>query len=110
MSGDVMRILKGRGISKFAGLATMVLFSGCVTEQVAPGANAVKLTRNAADVANCTAVGNVKAYAPNGVGDEVKFRNQVVGYGGNVGFVTINGACGIGACQTAAEGVAYRCL
>lgn len=104
-----MPTLKVRVLSKFSGLATMVLFSGCVTEQAAPGTNAVTLTRNVADVANCTAVGNVKAYAPNGVGDEVKFRNQVVGYGGNVGFVTLNGACGIGACHTAAEGVAYRC-
>jgi hypothetical protein len=104
-----MPILKRLGPSTFAVLATMVLFSGCVTEQAAPGANAVPLTRNPAEVANCTAVGNVNAYAPNGVGDEVKFRNQVVGYGGNVGFVTLNGSCGIGACQRAAEGVAYRC-
>ena len=104
-----MLALKGRGLGKVAALAAMFLLSGCVTERAAPGASAVTLTRNAADVANCTAVGNVKAYAPNGVGDEVKFRNQVVGYGGNVGFVTLNGACGIGACQTAAEGVAYRC-
>ena len=41
-----MNALKGRGLSKFAGLATMVLFSGCVTEQAAPGTNAVTLTRN----------------------------------------------------------------
>ena len=104
-----MFALKAQRSGTFAGLAMLILLSGCVTEQAAPGSSAVTLTRNAADVANCTAVGNVNAYAPNGVGDEVKFRNQVVGYGGNVGFVTLNGACGIGACQTAAEGVAYRC-
>jgi len=104
-----MPSFKGRGLSYLAGLTTMMFVSGCVTEQAAPGASAVVLTRNAAEVANCTAVGNVKAYAPNGVGDEVKFRSQVVGYGGNVGFVTLDGACGIGACGTAAEGVAYRC-
>ncbi|HEY0801218.1 MAG TPA: hypothetical protein VGD54_10265, partial [Steroidobacteraceae bacterium] len=80
--------------------------SGCVTEQAAPGASAVRLTRNAADVTNCTAVGNVKAYINNNnsVGDEVKFRNQVIGYGGNAGFVTIDGTY-----RTPAEGVAYRC-
>jgi hypothetical protein len=104
-----MFALKAQRSGKFAGLAMMVLFAGCVTEQAAPGSSAVKLTRNAADVANCTAVGNVKAYAPNGSGDEVKFRNEVVGYGGNVGFVTLNGPCGIGACHLAAEGVAYKC-
>src|SRR5260370_40559061 len=38
------------------------------------------------------------------VGDEVKFRNQVIGFGGNVGFVTLDGAY-----TTPAEGVAYRC-
>jgi hypothetical protein len=103
-----MRTLNGRRLTRFA-VAAMILLSGCITELAVPGANMVTLTRNAAEVANCTAVGNVKAYAPNGVGDEVKFRNQVVGYGGNVGFVTLNGACGIGACKTAAEGVAYRC-
>ena len=91
------------------GLLATALICGCATvaEQAAPGAGAVRLARNAADVANCTAVGNVKAYVNNvspGVGDEVKFRNQVVGYGGNAAFVTVYAAY-----ETPAEGVAYRC-
>jgi len=59
------------------------------------------------DVANCTAVGNVKAHLSEQgplVGDEAKFRNQVIGFGGNTGFVTLDGAYG-----SPAEGVAYRC-
>jgi hypothetical protein len=90
-----------------AGVLTLMLVSGCVTERAVPGADAIRLTRVAADVANCTAVGNVKASTgENGpvVGDEVKFRNQVIGFGGNRGFVTVDGAYG-----SPAEGVAYRC-
>jgi hypothetical protein len=71
-------------------LTLTLITSGCATEQAAPGAGAVRLTRTPADVANCTAVGNVKAHAPNGNGDEVKFRNQVIGFGGNVGLVTVS--------------------
>jgi hypothetical protein len=80
-----------------------------VTSRAVPGSDTVRITRVAGDVAGCTAVGNVKAHFGtdgNGpiVGDEVKFRNQVIGFGGNVGFVTLEGAY-----KSPAEGVAYRC-
>jgi hypothetical protein len=43
-------------------ISTVVLFiAGCVTPTVlAPGAEQVRITQKAADVATCTAVGNVR--------------------------------------------------
>ena len=86
----------------------LIVVSGCAaTELAVPGADAVRITRVAGDVANCTAVGNVKAPLVAGdssVGDEMKFRNQVIGFGGNVGFVSLDGAG-----KSPLEGVAYRC-
>jgi hypothetical protein len=93
-----------------AGVLVLLLLAGCASTEVAvPGADTIRITRVAGDVASCTAVGNVKAHLGsdgNGpiVGDEVKFRNQVIGFGGNVGFVTLDGAY-----KSPAEGVAYRC-
>lgn len=91
----------------FCGLG-LLLLSGCAaTELAVPGAGAVRITRVAGEVANCTAVGNVKAPLVAGdssVGDEMKFRNQVIGFGGNVGFVTLDGVY-----KSPLEGVAYRC-
>jgi hypothetical protein len=87
-----------------AGVLVLLLLAGCAsTELAVPGADTIRITRVAGDVASCTAVGNVKAQV-GGVGDEIKFRNQVIGFGGNVGFVTLDGAY-----KTPAEGVAYRC-
>jgi hypothetical protein len=87
-----------------------LLLAGCAsTELAVPGSDTVRITRVAGDVAGCTAVGNVSAHLGTDgkgpiVGDEVKFRNQVIGFGGNVGFVSLDGAY-----TTPAEGVAYRC-
>jgi hypothetical protein len=83
-----------------------MLVSGCVSP--APGADKVRLTKNAGDVASCSAVGNVKvAPGPNGTVDiataGVEFRNQVVGYGGNTAYLTSD-PLGV-----PVEGVAYRC-
>jgi hypothetical protein len=90
------------------GALISMLACGCVVKELAvPGADAIRLTRVAGDVANCTAVGNVKAHVSEQgppLGDEAKFRNQVIGFGGNTGFVTLDGAYG-----SPAEGVAYRC-
>jgi hypothetical protein len=89
------------------GALLLLLLAGCAsTEIAAPGSDTVRITRAAADVAACTPVGNVKAHYDTGpvVGDEVKFRNKVIGFGGNVGLVTLEGAY-----STPAEGVAYRC-
>ncbi len=90
------------------GALVLLLLAGCASTEIAvPGSNTVRLTRVAGDVAGCTAVGNVIAHVgadDKDLGDEVKFRNQVIGFGGNVGLVTVDGIY-----KTPAEGVAYRC-
>jgi hypothetical protein len=93
-----------------ASALVLLIVTGCASSEIAvPGSATVRITRVAGDVAGCTAVGNVKAHLGTDekgpiVGDETKFRNQVIGFGGNVGFVTLDGAY-----KTPAEGVAYRC-
>ena len=75
---------------------------------LAPGAEQVRITKNAPDVAGCTAVGNLKApVSPQGVPDATtsdrEFRNLTIGFGGNVAFVT-TAVLGV-----PVEGIAYRC-
>ena len=87
------------------GAITSVL-SACVTP--APGADKVRLTNNASEVGNCTAVGNINVPgAAKGQVDMLdandQFRNQVVGLGGNTAFITYS-TLGI-----PVEGIAYRC-
>lgn len=60
---------------------------------LAPGADKVKVTQVAADVAGCAAVGTIEVpKLPNGQVNDLdtgtQFRNQVIGLGGNAGFVT----------------------
>lgn len=86
--------------------AIVSLLTACVS--LAPGADKVRLTKNAADVSSCNAVGNVKVpVTSNGTVDianaSTQFRNQVIGLGGNIGFVTY------GPLDVPSEGVAYRC-
>ena len=83
------------------------LLTACVVA-LAPGADKVRLTKNASEVSGCTAVGNVKV--PSDAGGQVdlgnasaQFRNQVIGLGGNTGFLT-SAPLGV-----PVEGVAYRC-
>jgi hypothetical protein len=84
-------------------VAVFALFSGCVT--LAPGADKVRITQNSADVASCSAVGNIKAPRDaQGQVDlldaETSLRNQTVGLGGNTALETST---------LLGEGVAYRC-
>jgi hypothetical protein len=81
------------------GIAICALANGCVSFADAPGADRVQLIRNPADVATCTAVGNVAWNRDNA--EDV--RNLTVGLGGNAIFVTSeqNGFV--------LTGVAYRC-
>jgi len=75
--------------------------SGCISTPQAPGAEQVKITRNTADVAGCTAKGNINLTA----GGEP--RNQAVGLGGNVVFDTtpaLDAALG-----NWSTGIVYRC-
>lgn len=83
-----------------------ILCIACVS--LAPGADKVRITKNASDVSMCTAVGNVNAsggvQGPSEVVDaSTELRNQAVGLGGNVIFVTL-ATLGV-----PAEGVVYRC-
>lgn len=85
-------------------LASVVATSascGTLRPTLAPGADRVKLTHNASEVAGCKVVGNVSGWTV--VGDnrynyEEQLRNQTVGLDGNTVFLTTTG-----------EGVAYRC-
>jgi hypothetical protein len=88
-------------VLRFALATVVVMISSCnATMALAPGADRVKLTHNATDVAGCKAVGNV-SWVPDR--DDPRFfetllRNRTVGLDGNTVFLT-----------TSIEGVAYRC-
>jgi hypothetical protein len=76
---------------------------GCATVALAPGADRVLLTKNAADVASCKTVGNVKSPQDgNALDAEPSIRNQAVGLGANAIFITRDFNGGM-------EGVAYHC-
>jgi hypothetical protein len=88
-------------VLRLALAAVVVMISSCnATMALAPGADRVKLTQIASDVAGCKAVGNV-SWVPDR--DDPRFvetllRNRTVGLNGNTVFLT-----------TRIEGVAYRC-
>jgi len=86
----------------------VAIMLGCATQPsggpvnaIAPGAENVKITRNAADIASCTAVGNVST-----AGGDAQLQNEGVGLHANVVLVTLWGVIS-GVVVT--EGVAYRC-
>jgi hypothetical protein len=88
--------------------ACLVLLPACAITQAAPGADKIKVTTMATDVAGCTAVGNIHVPRNNdglvdGINAGTQFRNAVVGLGGNAGFVTDGGL------NIPADGIAYRC-
>jgi hypothetical protein len=78
--------------------------AGCATVALAPGAERVRITNNAADVASCTAVGNVRQPAD----QNVDMRNLTVGVGGDTLFVT-ESLSQLGGNDYIKSGVAYRC-
>ena len=83
------------------GVATV----GCATVALAPGAERVRLTNNAADVVSCKSVGNVRAHSDSPLNSEASMatiRNQAVGLGANTIFFT-------GYVSGSEEGVAYNC-
>jgi hypothetical protein len=99
-----------RLISRFTVPAAIAVWlTSCATTTPVPGADKVHITKNPSDVANCTAVGNIKVPLNPSTGtvdianSATEFRNQTIGLGGNTGFVTY----GLG--NFPAEGVAYRC-
>jgi hypothetical protein len=82
-------------------MAIVLEVAGCVS--LAPGADQVKITKNAADVAGCAAVGNVAGHPPYAAPSDAmhQMQNQVVGLGGNDLLVTSD--------LVSATGVGYRC-
>ena len=76
--------------------------AGCATVALAPGAENVKITKKAGDVASCKVVGNVKAQPVGPEATKATLRNQALGLGGNTVFVT-------GADAVSVAGVAYSC-
>src|SRR5579859_3401258 len=93
-------------------LSTLLIsgsLAACVpTVPVVPGADRVKITQNAADVASCTPVGNIDSGIVPGPDyfTAKQMRNQAVGLGGNVVFDTTVGSLAGGAKRS---GVIYRC-
>jgi hypothetical protein len=81
-------------------LAALVVMTCSCAVPLAPGADQVKLTENAADVAGCKPVGNVSTdydlWQPER--SRSQLRNKTVGLDGNTVFLT-----------SLSTGVAYRC-
>jgi carbon monoxide dehydrogenase subunit G len=80
-----------------------ILLAACVS--LAPGADKVHVTDKASDVANCTAVGNLRISRDaqgqvDLVDADTEYRNQTVGLGGNTAFVTSS---------VLGQGIGYRC-
>jgi hypothetical protein len=90
-------------VAAIGALTIGAIVSGCATPMLAlaPGAEQIKETQLAADVAGCRAVGNVKSEA-GPVDLDTDIRNKTLGFGGNVLFVTSKFG-------SPSEGVAYRC-
>jgi hypothetical protein len=88
-------------------LSLLLLMEACADTRPAPGAAEIRLTKDAADVAKCQAVGNIAVPKENGVVNmasaKTQFQNQAVGFGANTGLVTE------GLLFAPAAGVAYRC-
>jgi hypothetical protein len=80
----------------------LVLTSCVVAVPPAPGSEKVRLTRNASEVSTCSPVGKIRVNT-SGSNARAEFRNVVVGFGGNIGFVTS------GPTWAPVEGIAYRC-
>ena len=94
--------------ARFASVSVFisVLLGGCVS--LAPGADKVQVTKNAADVAACSSLGNITVpRKPEGQVDmgnaETQFRNRAVGLGANTALVTF------GTASIPMEGIAYKC-
>jgi hypothetical protein len=87
-------------------LVSAISVAACVN--LAPGAENVRITKVAADVSGCTAVGSVDTQGapqgPSAIDDSSKvLKNKALGLGGNVVFVTSS------VLNVPQEGVAYRC-
>jgi hypothetical protein len=97
-----------RYLAGFVAAMSATLMVGCTAAVVAPGADIVRLTSKAADVAACKAIGNIKTpkASPGLVSipyAETQFRNLAVGLGSDVALVTE------GSVSVPVAGIGYRC-
>jgi hypothetical protein len=86
----------------------LIYLSACAPFVLAPGAAEVRVTNVPADVVGCAAVGNIRVpQDSSGMLDIARavgqMKNQTIGLGGNVAFVTD------GSPRFPAAGVAYHC-
>jgi hypothetical protein len=89
-------------------LISVVVLTACAPIVLAPGAEQVRVTNVSADVAGCTAVGNIQMPKDSeSIADRghavARMKNQTIGYGGNTALVTESEL------GTPTAGVAYRC-
>jgi len=94
-----------------AATATLIV-SGCATVTPAPGAEAVKVTKNPADVTACRAMGNVDSRAAHGnvLNITPVLRNQVIGLGGDTLLLTFDPRDHVVSNPgDLATGIAYKC-
>ena len=94
---------------KFAPIAAVlaaVSVSACVSTPLAPGAAQVKVTRVAADVSSCKAVGNIDL-DPSAAGID-NAKNHAIGLGGDTVLDTTATSI-YGTTQLLTTGVVYRC-
>lgn len=82
--------------------AICTVAAGCASVSLAPGADQVTVTRNAADVAACTPVGDMSSPPPMMTDPDVdrRMRNETLSLGGNVLLITSS---------LRRTGTAYRC-
>jgi hypothetical protein len=83
-------------------VALCALAAGCSTVTLAPGADQVKVTSNAADVAACVSLGNVATPSAMLTDPDAQrqIQNEALGFGGNTLLLTSS---------FGRSGTAYRC-
>ncbi len=88
-------------------VAAGAALSGCALVVLQPGADHVKITRTAADVAGCKALGEIASHGYSLADSQRDLKNQSLGLGGNFVLVAtlITDREGV----TDTEAVAYLC-
>ena len=101
---SVKRVSVSRMFGGLIACSFIIAAMGCVTVVMAPGADQVRLTSDAASVSGCTPVGNIAPLLNEQTVSMARavFRNRVVGLGGNAGFITKR------ILNAPIEGIAYR--
>jgi len=93
-----------RTLSPWAVMAAVTLLSACAAT-LAPGADQVRITKNASDVVACKPLGNIQLQKNDQafVTGRAQFRNLAVGLGANVALITE------GLVSAPVAGIGYSC-